>query len=149
MIEAPPIARRYQEESTRFKYASHFSQGLFRGMEVRHHANGEDKAEGAFRKREAMCVSQAGENGGAHSSTSRISPRGIQHFGDGVHRLDTITTLSQRHDAQSGSASDFENLSPERYRQLISPSQHDRQTLSVNRALNADFLVHLSPPRHV
>lgn|SRR2546425_219054 len=83
-------------------------------MEGRYQANGHDKAEGALPKRKAVCIAQAGENGRAHPGASRVRSSGIQHVCDGVHRPHPITALRQCHDAQSGPAPDFENLSPER-----------------------------------
>ena len=145
MIEAPTITCRHQEESTGFKHPSHFSQGLFWGMEVRYHANSQDKAKEVIRKRKAVCIPQAGENRGAHPSTSCRFPRGIQHVCDGVHRLHEITALSQCDAAQSAPASDFENLFPQRHCQLIDPFQNDRQALPIDFSLDTSFLVNVSP----
>ena len=149
MIEARTIACRYQKESAGLKYPSHLPQGLLRGMEVRYQANSHDKVEGTFRKREAVRISKDGKDGGTQPSTSRMLPCRLQHVFDGVHSHDKITALSQCHCAHSGPASNFENSLPGRHCQLIDPSQNNRQALPKDRALDADFLVNLSPLSHM
>ena len=145
MIEAPAITCRHHEESVGFKHPSHFSQGLFRGMEVRHHTNSQDKAKDVIRKRKAVCIPQTGQNRGTHPSTSYRFSRGIQHVRDGVHRLHEITALSQCDAAKSAPASDFENLFSQRHCQLIDPFQNGRQALPIDFSLDTGFLVNVSP----
>ena len=61
--------------------------------------------------------------------------------------MDKITALGQCHSASSRSTSNFENLLSRRNRQLVDPSQHYVQPLSINRSLDSLLFVNISPLR--